>query len=471
MLCCSEDAAFFIDRYCLIYDTEARDWIPFKLWRAQLNSLDTISANKRIVILKARQLGFTWLVLCYAIWLMIFRPIATVLLFSKRDNEAVEMVDFRLAGVIERLPAWLRPRSVETSKHSVEFSNGSRCMAFPTTAGQSYTATLAIIDEADKIPGVKALEKVLNAVKPTVDAGGQLILLSTAEKATPESLFKKIFTSAVAGENGYAPIFHGWDARPGRTREWYEAEKRAELAQTGSLDHLHQEYPETVTEALAPKVLDKRLAPQWLQQCWEESPRLALASRIGPAIPQLEVYAVPDKRHKYVIGADPAEGNPTSDDSAMVVLDYETGEEVASLAGKFEPSVFAEYIDQVGRWYNGAAVLVERNNHGHAVILGLRGIPTSLAILPGADGRDGWLSSARGKVLLYNACADALRNSETRLHSLATFNQLASIDGSTLRAPEGMRDDRADAFALGCQARIQHATTLNRKKPRVGIVY
>jgi hypothetical protein len=30
---------------------------------------------------------------------------------------------------------------------------------------------------------------------------------------------------------------------------------------------------------------------------------------------------------------------------------------------------------------------------------------------------------------------------------------LASIDGSTLRAPAGEHDDRADAFALACTAR------------------
>jgi hypothetical protein len=39
------------------------------------------------------------------------------------------------------------------------------------------------------------------------------------------------------------------------------------------------------------------------------------------------------------------------------------------------------------------------------------------------------------------------------VHSLATLTQLASIDGSTLRAPEGEHDDRADALALACAAR------------------
>jgi hypothetical protein len=62
------------------------------------------------------------------------------------------------------------------------------------------------------------------------------------------------------------------------------------------------------------------------------------------------------------------------------------------------------------------------------------------------------LSNSKGKALMYDHTADAFRNRETTLHSFATFNQLASIEGSTLRAPESEPDDRADAYALGCTA-------------------
>jgi hypothetical protein len=40
------------------------------------------------------------------------------------------------------------------------------------------------------------------------------------------------------------------------------------------------------------------------------------------------------------------------------------------------------------------------------------------------------------------------------LHSFASFAQLASVDGSTLRAPEGEYDDRAISYALACAARV-----------------
>ena len=44
--------------------------------------------SKKLVVLKARQLGISWLSLSYALWLMLFHPPATVLLFSLREEES-----------------------------------------------------------------------------------------------------------------------------------------------------------------------------------------------------------------------------------------------------------------------------------------------------------------------------------------------------------------------------------------------
>jgi len=110
-------------------------------------------------------------------------------------------------------------------------------------------------------------------------------------------------------------------------------------------------------------------------------------------------------------------------------------------------------------------LLVERNNHGHAVLLWLTE-HSKLRRLSGHDGKTGWLSSSKGKALLYDGCADAFRNGEVKLHSFATFVQLASIEGASLRAPEGEADDRADAWALACVA----LTKLRKEKAQGTVV-
>jgi hypothetical protein len=452
---CYRDPVYFANTYGSVYDARAKAWIPFHLWEAQVSTLTTIADNRLIVILKARQLGLTWLVLSYALWLMLFHPAATVLLFSKRDDEATDLLDFRLKGIYARLPEWMRARSVvRDSGHEWELSNGSRALAFPTTGGRSYTATLVIVDEADFID---RLGELLNAVKPTIDAGGQLVLLSTADKSKPQSEFKAIYREAKFGGTNWKSIFLPWSVAPWRTPEWYELERAEKLRTKGSEDDLWQEYPASDDEALAPATLDKRIPAAWIRQCYTaqkpitagELPEIERSKM--PAIPGLEVYQAPQTGRRYVIGADPAEGNPTSDDSALTVLDAESWEEVAALAGKYDPAVFAGHMDRIGRWYNSAGVLVERNNHGHAVLLWLRDNST-LTRLAGHDEREGWLSNSKGKTLLYDCCADAFRDGETTLHSFATMTQLQSIEGATLLAPEGERDDRADSYALAVVA-------------------
>lgn len=448
---CFFSPTLFVQRHCQIYNATSGTWEPFSLWPAQKRTLATIERNRLVVILKARQLGLTWLVLAYALWLMIFRPAATILLFSKRDDEAMYLLSAeRMRGMWTRLPDWMRSghTSDGDNRHEWKLSNGSVAMAFPTTAGDSYTATLAIVDEADLAPNLNTL---MRAVKPTIDGGGRMILLSRSDKSAPGSEFKKIYRGAKQGKNGWAHEFLPWDVRPSRDAAWYEEQRRDILSRTSSLDDLHEQYPATDTEALSPRTLDKRIPGDWLEAHYAEMEPLALP--VGaPALLELEVYRPPQPGRSYVLGVDPAEGNPTSDDSSISVLDAATGEECAALAGKYQPATLAGHAKALATWYNGARALVERNNHGHAVLLWLRD-NSAVIRLAGLDGKEGWLSNSRGKVALYDAAADAFREGDTLMHSFATYTQLASIDGSTLRAPEGAHDDRADSYALALVAR------------------
>jgi hypothetical protein len=453
---CRKSFAYFADTYCLILAGEDEDvfaeWVRFRLWPRQREAAAVLQHSRLVVILKARQVGLTWLAVAFVLWLAVFHPVSVGLLFSRRDVEAVKLLG-RLRGMYARLPHWCRSRGglPADSGHDWQLPTGSEVMAFPTTAGDSYTAGVVLADEFDLVREQNAL---LAAVKPTVAAGGRMVLLSRPDKSKPESAFKRIYRAARQGQNGWTPLFLDWRARPGRDEAWYAEQAREILARTGSLDELHEQYPASEAEALSPRTLDKRMSAAWLEACYEPRVPLPRPPAGAPAVPGLEVYALPVPGRRYVVGADPAEGNPNSDDSALSVLDVRTGEEVCCLAGKIQPEALADYAVAVAVWYNRAAVLVERNNHGHATLARLR-LRGQVARLCGLDGREGWLSSTLGNATLYDRCAEAVRNGEVVIHSLATFSQLASIDGNTLAAPPGQKDDRADAFALANAGRAQ----------------
>lgn len=447
---CSKSMTYFFVTYLRLFNATEQAWVGFDLWPGQEPVLAALGARRQLIILKARQLGMTWLVLGYFLHRMLFAPAWTGLLFSRRDDEAMELLsEERLKGMYSRLPDWMRCRGVTVDNaHEWVLSNGSRALAFPTTAGDSYTANAVLVDEADLVPN---LNRLMRSVKPTIDNGGQLILLSRADKEAPLSEFKQIYRAAKRRENGWHPVFLPWSVHPGRDLAWYEGQRLDAQARTGALDDLYEQYPATDEQALAPRQKDKRLALAWIENCKsDESYRIDRTN--GPALPGLTVYQEP-QAGRYVVGADSAEGNPSSDDSVACVVDAQSWAQVATLAGKLEPGTFGAQIRQVAKYYNNATITAERQNHGHATLLALLAFG-DLTLAYGVDSRLGWNSDARGKVLMYDLVAEALQNGSCRVACSETRAQLANIENNTLRAPSGLRDDYADAFGLalaGCR--------------------
>ena len=449
---CAADTAYFLDTYAWIYDNESAAWVRFQLWHEQREALDLMASAQQTVFLKARQLGLSWLSLGVILAESQFRPISSANIFSLRENEAAYLLGReRFRGMWERLPIPLRSPIASDNVTHLGFANGSHVRAFPTTAGDSYAATLALVDEADLVPD---LNRLLRRVKPSIDAGGRIMLVSRSDKANPESEFKRIYRAARADKTDWKAMFLPWHVRPGRTPEWYAAQCRDALANTGSLDDVHEQYPATDAEALAPRSLDKRLPASWLQACYREGVPIDVAD--APAIAELVVYEAPQPGRQYVIGCDPAEGLPGGDDTALVVLAKDTGEQVAECVGKLEPKrVTPDAVSKIAAWYNDAECMVERNNHGHAAIAGCES--RRVRILNGEDSRPGWVNSLLGKTHMYDTAADGFRHTETVVRSFAAFTQLCGIDRSSLSAPKGQHDDIAVAYALAILARTRRS--------------
>lgn len=95
------------------------------------------------------------------------------------------------------------------------------------------------------------------------------------------------------------------------------------------------------------------------------------------------VLATPEKRrgnelietgtaaHGYVMGVDTATGKG-KDFHAIQVIDINTREQVAEFMARCLPRDLVKYIDRIGRWYNCALAIIERNNGGDILIDELR---------------------------------------------------------------------------------------------------
>lgn len=462
---CAISPGYFIDNYLQIDDPNqpGSDWFPFKLWPAQRIAVKEIINNKKLIILKARQLGITWLVLAYCLHMMIFKPGSVIMLFSKNGTDAKELIR-RLSGMIERLPDWLRPELEKDLTKELHFTNLSRAMSFATTkaSGRSFTASFVLIDEAAFIP---FLQQLLNSAEATVDSGGQLAIVSTNDKEKPNNGFATLYRRTLEGRSEFKEHFIPWYGRPGRDAEWYEGKVINKIQ-----DDLWQEYPETPEQALAGKTTSKRFSQKWVENCTLDDDSLTHYGRAGlPKINGVVYYRQPQEGRDYLVTCDTAEGDPGSDPTAFAVWDALLYEEVAFGMGQWQPGVTAGYLWRLAQAYNNAIICVERNNHGHAVNLSLReSWEYPLIYRNPFDGKDGWYSSARTKTIAMDKLGDLMDDGEIGMRSKVMLMQIGNIDANTMEAPEGDHDDAALVAVIAAAALTWKSTRSKQAaRPRI----
>lgn len=249
---------YFIDEYGWVYDKDVPEGKSrFNLWTEQKRVLEEVQDNRLNIILKARQLGITWLCLWYALWNLLHIFGYEVVALSKKEDDAKELIN-RLEFMLEQLPSWLiiekknapkdynglmwESTALEVIIHHPSGEN-ARFKSFTAAkdSGRSFTASLVLLDEW---AFQQWAEEIWTAAYPTINrpTGGKVIGLSTAKRNT---LFQNIWNNAE--DYGFHSIFLAWWADPRRTPEWYEQTKKA----LSKNKKYMREYPATPEEAFS----------------------------------------------------------------------------------------------------------------------------------------------------------------------------------------------------------------------------
>ena len=448
-------------RHCKIKDAEGVE-IAFRDagWGWQFTLLGLWVLNRLCVVLKARQLGVSWLAAMFALWIAIRRPGQSVLIVSRNQAEAETLLD-KVAYIYERLPAW-RPRAIVNAR-SIHFPTlGSDIEAMPATpnVGRSRTAQLVILDEHAHQPFAR---QIFLGLKPVVEFGR---ILSISSGNGEGALHSTLYLDAKKKLNGVQAIFVPARAHPARQVEGWHERNRAEMSGLSDAAYT-QEFPENDIEAITttgnPVFDHKKLAAQPIE--------------IGSTVAEprgLVVYREPEPDAFYVIGADPAEGLANSDWSSASVLRIRadegtyTGDQVAVLRGRWAPEVFAEKLHQVALLYGRHATVTnrrlvilawERNNHGHAVrvrVLDLWKASHPYTPFRARDGEFGWNTTRESRTMLVDALAAAIRTDTIVIHDEGTLDQCRTFHENAkgrAEAQEGYHDDDVIAVGIAWQMR------------------
>ena len=395
---------------CLKIKTKSGTVVPFRLNDAQRKLYAVAKRQQdagkpvRLIILKARQLGFSTLTEGLIFPACATRRNVNALIVAHREDATANL--FRMSKLFyDELPAPVKPMLRASNAQELVFENPSklrserearpglrsriRCAtAGGRGIGRSDTLQCVHLSEyafwPDGADGkASTLAGILQAV-PSLP-GTMVVIESTANGFED---FKERWDAAVAGENDFEPVFFAWFENPDYSMpvvpgtEWTPEERELRDAYRltdgqlqwrrwcianncgGSLDMFRQEYPASPGEAFLHSgtgVFDNEQIVLRLERLPSAAGRGEFAdgewteSETGA----ITLYELPEEGVPYVLGGDTAgEG---SDYFTAIVIDNVSGRIVAKLRQKYSEPEYVRQICALGRFYNDALVAIETN--------------------------------------------------------------------------------------------------------------
>lgn len=345
---------------------------------AQKETLRDLVMNRNVIILKARQVGFSTLLAAFTLWCALQGGDRQIYTLSKGQRESRALLSKVRYGW-RNLPEWVRnypkmPTLTDRTLERMTFDNDSFLISSQSSSDpiRGETAWMVVVDEWASIPDQ---EGAWASIEPTADVGGRIIGLSTAKGEG--DFFHRLWVAAETGNNNFKPVFHSWRAVPDRDDAWYEDKKRS-----NERWFVAQEYPDNAEEAFIGSgnpFFDLDIIRKWglLYPLGRFRPEYVDGEghMVDDPDGDVQIWKQPSKKLAYAVGADVAMGLDHGDFSVAYVMEAKTREIVAMYRGRCHPDVFGEQIlPALGAYYGTALICPEVNNHGLTTVTALRRI-------------------------------------------------------------------------------------------------
>ncbi len=415
------------------------------------------------VVLKARQMGLSTLIAGRFLLKTILVP-GTVTVQVAHTKEAAVGLFRMVQRMWENLPEPLRENNAKRGR-----SNKSE-MSFPKidseirivsaaepNAGRGMTMTNLHCSEVARWQG-DAVD-ILAGLRAALVPDGELVL-----ESTPNGAYGCFFNEwRTAERRGAVRHFFPWWMEPayrGATAADLTDEELALCAVQGL----------TMEQIGYRRELRERFGPMATQEfaedavtCFRESGTCVFEAAVLTArlleVPTpielrwnktLAIWLPPVHGRTYVLAADPAGGGAEGDYSTAQIVDAATGVQCAELQCRLAPRMFAGRVAELAREFGDALIVVERNNHG-AAVLAFLGNERGLRMHVGADGQDGFLTTSQSRPEMLAALGVLLATKPELFLSTRLLEECRSFvvkDGGRTEAVAGSHDDLVLAMAI-----------------------
>ena len=346
---CQNDIIYFLKNYVQVVHVD-HGLIPFDLYDYQEDLINTIQDNRYVIVKSARQSGKSVTSLGYILHYILFNKTKIVGMLANKASTSRELLG-RLQTAYQHLPKFLQQGIVEWNKGNLELENGSKIIASSTSSSaiRGYSFSLLFLDEFAFVQRTIA-DAFIKSVYPTISSGKdtKIIMVSTPNGF---NLFYKFWNDAVEGNNQFKTFKIHWTSIPERDQEW----RRKIISDIGE-EAFRQEY-----EADFLGSSNTLISYEKLQELSYSTPIWSKEN--------LDVFEEPEINKTYAITVDTARGQGL-DYSTFTVFD--STEIPYKIAAKYRnntvaPLLFPNIINNVGKKYNDAYVLVESNDIGAQV--------------------------------------------------------------------------------------------------------
>lgn len=368
---CKNDPVYFCENYIKL-STVGGDR-KIKLYEPQKDFLRRIYKDHHLVALKSRQVGISTLAQAFCAHVVSFYKNVVIGIVSKTGAEATDFARKTLA-LIDSMPEWIRPKFKKRTEQTFILDNG--CQFFcgqvnasaPDNLFRGKSLAILIIDEAAFIPNIDAAytscAQSVSRAQQVAKANGvpyATLVISTPNKTVGRGKWYYDLWQAAANEDSiYKRIAIHWTMIDVFKNDpnWYKDQCRMlnnvkwKIAQELDMQFVASEDSFFSTETI-----------ETLNKCFEKP---ITQITIKPKC-HIEQWKQAEPGKFYLIGVDTASAGG-DDFSAIVVLDYETLEQVAEFKGKLRVEDFCKIVTDVATLYPNNLIIPEANSYGNQVV-------------------------------------------------------------------------------------------------------
>ena len=390
------------------------EYVPFVLNDEQKHVLDNI--DRYNIIGKSRQIGMTSLS-CGLMLYYAHNFAKTTYLILAHNQEATQNIFERIKDMYLSIPDEYRIGEKRNNRMELMLENDSKIVVKTASnngkgLGRSYTCKMILCSEFafwsddQQKNGLLALEQAM------LKKDSYLIIESTSNGY---NYYQKLITDASKGRSKFKCFFFNWyqnrkmfKSEYKTASDWFYSQNGSDKLRERDLENdelelykkgatlyqlewrrwkltsmeLHQyfqEYPSTIAESFISthkgifdinKILERLkniYPPLKKNQLYKEIP-VQLEDYLGKS---LFLYMLPVVGKRYYAGVDVASG-VGADYSAISIIDSDGQQVCVFNNNKIPIYKFAEIVNILGRYYNYAFTVIERNNVGIALIERIR---------------------------------------------------------------------------------------------------